>query len=571
MFLKSYCFVVLFATQVSSHTVQVILNQGKIIGTRAETIFDGRLYYVFYAVPYAEAPVGKLRFKDPKPPTKWKQPFDATVKYHGACAQAHIVHKQKIFGFEDCLHLNIYTPMLPREPSTQSLKSVLVYVHGYAFSSSLSHIYGPDFLIEKDILFITVTHRIGVFGFLKVDDTEPDVNMGLKDIVLALKWIRKNIKKFGGDKNKITVMGSDSGATFLSLLLMTKHRKMFSKMILQSGAMFSPSIFQSDYKIERDRLKSNLRKMGVQDVLTASTKDMITASQKIYNSKEVINFQKPVVPFSPIVEKQSNTSLLVFTPDEFYKNLKKRANKPILIGFNSRESISEVIPFLHNPQYLNYFSSHFKFMVPFSDGCIYNYSSRSYNEVANRIMSHYFNSSISEKSIDGFLQYTTDLKKYPVWKFINDHLKVSKADIFVYKFNYVGIFNAVRATSLAGSKIKVKGASNGDEICYILKCEPLIDNYGNISQDANNRDRIFIEEMSDLWANFVKTGNPTPSSQSRVVWKPITLSDSYLMLFGNVTKLVNTKTEKDTFAFWNDIYKTIYSENYCAKKVHDEF
>ncbi|XP_063837741.1 esterase SG1-like [Ostrinia nubilalis] len=342
MLLKSYCIIFLFVTQVISQTFQVKLKQGKIIGKRSETVFDGRSYYVFYGVPYAKPPVGKLRFKDPKPPRKWKHPFDATVEYHGACAQSHIVHKHGLYGYEDCLHLNIYTPMLPRDSSTQPLKAVLVYVHGYAFTSSISHIYGADFLIEQDIVFITVTHRIGVFGFLKVDESEPDVNMGLKDIVMALKWIRKNIKHFGGDKNKITLMGSDSGATFLSLLLMTKHRNMFSKMILQSGSIFSPSIFQSDYQTERETFKSNIRKMGIQDLRNASSKDIISASQKIYSSKEIVNFQKPIVPFTPIIEKQSNNSLLTIRPEEFFKSVKRRINKPILVGFNSRESISEM-------------------------------------------------------------------------------------------------------------------------------------------------------------------------------------------------------------------------------------
>ncbi|XP_028177242.1 esterase E4-like [Ostrinia furnacalis] len=571
MFLKSYCIIFLFVTQVNSQTFQVKLKQGKIIGKRSETVFDGRSYYVFYGVPYAKPPVGKLRFKDPKPPRKWKHPFDATVEYHGACAQSHIVHKHGLYGYEDCLHLNIYTPMLPRDSSTQPLKAVLVYVHGYAFTSSISHIYGADFLIEQDIVFITVTHRIGVFGFLKVDESEPDVNMGLKDIVMALKWIRKNIKHFGGDKNKITLMGSDSGATFLSLLLMTKHRNMFSKMILQSGSIFSPSIFQSDYQMERETFKRNIRKMGIQDLRNASSKDIISASQKIYSSKEIINFQKPIVPFTPIIEKQSNNSLLTIRPEEFFKSVKRRINKPILVGFNSRESISEVIPFLHNSHYLNYFSSFFKFMIPFSDGCVFNFTSDTYNRVASIIKSHYFNNSINEKSIDDFLQYTTDLKKYPVLKFIQEHLKISKTETFVYKFNYVGAFNAVRATSMTGAKVNVKGASNGDELCYILKCEPFWENYVKIHNETENRDRIFIKYITELWANFVKTGKPTPNPQpGHTVWKPITQEQSYILLFGNVTKLVDTKTEKDTFAFWNNIYTSFYSKIHCSKEPHEE-
>lgn len=568
---NKYCILVLLITQSDSYTTEIKLSQGKLVGTREGTVFDGRLYHVFYGVPYAQPPVGNLRFKDPKPPKKWNNTYDATVDYHGVCAQAHIVHKHALHGVEDCLYMNIHTPMLPNHPDYK-LKPVLLFIHGYAFTSSLSHIYGADFLIDKDIIFITVTHRVGVFGFLKINDTDTNINMGLKDIVMAIKWVRKNIKHFGGDKTKITVMGSDSGATFLSLLLMTKHRKLFSKIILQSGSVFSPSLFQSDYKIERERLKKNLKRMGLKNILTASTKDIISASQKIYSTKEFINFQKPVVPFTPILEEISNSSLLVFSPDDFYKNqVKENINNRILIGFNSRESIPELIPFIHNPQYLKSFASYFKFMIPFSDGCIYNYTSKSYTEVANKIKSYYFKDAISEKSLDGFLQYTTDLKIYPIWKFIHTYLNFNKSNIFVYKFNYVGAFNAVRSTSLGGVNTKVKGAANGDELCYILNCAPYWENYANIYNDTNNRDRIFIREITELWANFVKTGNPTPNSHSRsIVWQPMTPKQTNILLLAKDTKLVNSNLETKMFMFWNKVYKSIYSKNNCMKHVHSE-
>lgn len=572
MFLQIQCIFILYvSTEINAYTREIKLNQGKITGTTDETILDGRLFYVFYGVPYAQPPVGSLRFKDPKPPKKWKKPYDATTEYHGMCAQAHIVHKYAVHGFEDCLYMNIYTPSLPKAVDSY-LKPVLVFIHGYAFTSSLSHIYGADFFIDKDILFVSVTHRIGVFGFLKVNDTDSNANMGVKDIVMALKWIRKNIKHFGGDKNKITVLGNDSGATFLSLLITTKHRKLFSKMILQSSSVFSPTLFQTNYIVEKQRLIQNLKKVGISNVLTASTKDIIMASQKIYSSKELINFQKPIVPFTPILEKESKTSLLIHSPDDIYEKTDLlNLNKNMLIGFTSRESIPEVIPFIHNSQYLISFATYFKFMIPFSDGCLYNYTSSAYKEAASKIKSHYFKNGIGEKSLEGFLRYTTDLKVYPIWKFIQAHLKVNNSNLYVYKFNYIGKFNAVKATSMAGTNTKVKGASNGDELCYLFKCEPLWENYVRINNDTNDHDRIFIKYITDLWANFVKNGNPTPNSQSQhIVWQPMTLNQTNLLLLGKVTKLVDAKVEIEMYRFWNEIYRTIFSKNNCKMNLHEE-
>lgn len=575
--MSSFCCVlsilIWFIISTKSYKIEVTVTQGTVLGTRAFTIFDKKLFYAFYGIPYARKPIRELRFKDPKPPLKWKRPYDARNEYNGACAQAHIVHKHGLFGTEDCLRLNVYTPNLPRYSKGEVIeKPVVVWVHGYSFASSFSHIYGADFLIDNDVIFISVTHRIGVFGFLKVNNTSSDANMGLKDIVMALKWIRRNVKKFGGDKNQITVMGSGSGGTFLSLLLMTKYRKMFSKMILQSGVIFSPSILQNDPVLERTRLIEELKKITPNKLNNASAKDIILASLKIQSNRHVINNQRSLVPFTPIIELHSKESLIVERPEEFYSDTKTIIDKPILVGFNTQESISEVIPFLRNPNYLKSFTSFFKFMVPFSSGCKYNYTSKKYMEVSNKIINKYFKDGISEKSVKHFLRYVSDLHKYPIYKFIKTLLNINNNKIFVYKFNYVGTLNAVKATSIAEVDVSVKGAASGDEICYILKCEPLWETYVKIkTNESYNIDVKFIKQMTSMWSNFVKASNPTPSTYFRnFSWPPMSLKEDNVLHIGKVTKLTDSKQEEKMFSFWNKIYDSYYSSENCKINKHDE-
>ncbi|CAH2209417.1 jg18070, partial [Pararge aegeria aegeria] len=505
LFDKSLIILSILLQDISPLNVKVTVEQGIVFGNKEVTVFNERSYYAFYGVPYAQPPIGKLRFRDPKPVKKWTRPLDATKEYHGACAQAHIVHKHGQYGVENCLFLNIYTPNLPHNDK-QIPKAVIVWIHGYAFTSSFSHIHGGDFLIENDVIFISLTHRLGAFGFLKLNQTDSNANMGLKDIATGLKWIKRNIRYFGGDENKITVMGSGSASTLLSLLLLTKYKNLFTKMILQSGSIFSPSIFQGNYEIEKQRLEKEIGKIGIKDLRSAKTKDIIQASQKIYNSSDVMNFQRSVVPFSPLIETKSIKSLLSIDKYD-YKALKtvNFSKIPIIIGFTSQESISEAIPFIHDAHYLKLFHSLFKFMVPFEDGCKYEYSSQIYKSISKEIRSWYFERGVSENSIDDFLTFVSDLHKYPIFKFINEILRVGNK-IYVYKFNYLGKFNAVKSTSLAGSNIRIKGAAQGDEICYILKCDPLWESYVKLKEDKYDKDRIFIEYISQLWANFAKTG-----------------------------------------------------------------
>lgn len=550
--------------------VEVQVKQGTVLGTREETVFDGRVYYAFYGLPYAQPPVRSLRFKDPEPTKNWKLPLDATSHYRGACAQPHIVHKHGVFGVEDCLYVNIYTPQLPRNEN-DILKPIAVWIHGYAFASSFSHIHGPDFFIEHDVIFVTLTHRINVFGFLKDNDTENNANMGLKDIAAGLKWIKRNIGQFGGDKNKITVMGSGSGATFISLLLMSKYRKLFTKMILQSGGAFSPSIFQGFAEYETHRFKEELNKITAKDAMKAVTKDIIAASQKVYKNKDLINVQKPLVPFSPIVETKSKTSIITTSPEIFFSNRNKlNLNVSIMIGFNSQESISEIIPFLRNPFYLKSFSTFFKFIVPFRSDCTYNYTTAQYRKIAAQIKNKYFRDGIDEKSIEKFIKYSSDLQKYPIYKFISSYLSNESNKMFVYKFNYVGKFNAVKTIATTGADFAVKGAASGDEICYLFNCEPLWDNYANISKNLHDQDRIFIKELTGLWANFVKYGDPTPPSQSgNYIWLPMTQkNDNVLLISKTRTRMISSKAESKMLSFWNYIHKTYYKD--CKIDLHEE-
>lgn len=570
MLFEKFLMILLILLYVSSYKVKVKVEQGIILGSKAYTIFKERIYYAFYGVPYAKAPVGKLRFKDPKPLKKWTQPLDATTEYRGACAQAHIVHKHGLYGFENCLHLNIYTPYLPQH-DTQTLKAVIVWIHGYAFTSSFSHIHGADFLIDNDVVVISLTHRLGAFGFLKLNRTDADANMGLKDIVTGLRWIKRNIHYFGGDEKKITVMASGSASTFVSLLLATKYSYLFTKMILHSGSMFSPSIFQGNHETEKLTLEKELKKIGFKDLTNATVKGVILASQKIYKSRDVMNIQRSIVPFLPVIEKKSKKSLITMNPydDRVLRNL-NFSQMPILIGFTSREGISEVIPFIHNTNYLKLFHSNFKFMVPFEDGCKYEYSSKKYKRISNEIKERYFKRGESNNSIDDFLKYVSDLHVYPIYKFIRLVLS-GKSEIYVYKFNYVGKFNAAKSTSLAGSKIRVKGAAQGDEICYIFKCDPFWESYVKLKDDNYDEDRIFMENISQMWANFAKTGYPTAIKKTdSVTWRPMSLKEDNVFLFGKLNKLIKSNPERKMFEFFNKIYKKYYDPKKCQRNYKDE-
>lgn len=140
---------------------------------------------------------------------------------------------------EDCLHLNVYT----RNVSPAKRRAVIVYLHagGYYESSSQSKtVAGAEHIMDRDIVFVTINYRLGILGFLSTGTKEAPGNNGLKDQVQALKWVRENIDKFGGDPNAVTIMGYSAGGMSITLHLVSPMSQgLFHRAIIMSGSAIS--------------------------------------------------------------------------------------------------------------------------------------------------------------------------------------------------------------------------------------------------------------------------------------------------------------------------------------------
>jgi len=165
----------------------------------------GKEYLSFRGMPYMKAPLGKLRFQNAIPPTKWTEPFDATEEGPSYCMTDFMTGTND--GQENGNSINVYTKSLKPE----KLRPVMIFIHGGAFSrgSSRTDLYGPDYLLEKDVILVTFNYRLGAIGFLSLEDPSLNVpgNCGLKDQVFALNWIQTNIENFGGDPKNCCIFG----------------------------------------------------------------------------------------------------------------------------------------------------------------------------------------------------------------------------------------------------------------------------------------------------------------------------------------------------------------------------
>lgn len=196
---------------------------------------------VFRGIPFAAPPVGSLRWRPPQPAARWAGVRDAT-RFGNDCMQAPWDVMSGQPDSEDCLFLNVWTPS---HRATDRLP-VMVFIYGGAFvgGSGALKLYDGAALAARGVLVVTLNYRLGVLGFLAhpaltaESPQHSSGNYGLLDQVAALRWVRANIDRFGGDPGRVTIFGESAGGTSVSMLLVAPSaRGLFQRAIAESPAL----------------------------------------------------------------------------------------------------------------------------------------------------------------------------------------------------------------------------------------------------------------------------------------------------------------------------------------------
>jgi len=205
---------------------------------------------LFRGIPFAAPPIGELRWKPPQPVSAWKG-VRASVEQPASCLQNDYGwnHGDFVIGNEDCLTLDVRTPSL-----TGKLP-VLVWIHGGSNRAG-----GPNDIVLSDmgksVVLVGVRYRLGIFGFLShprlTAEQGASGNYGIMDQIAALRWVQRNIARFGGDPRNVTIAGESAGSQDVSLLLGAPGaRPLFARAIMESGTPGFGLPFRSREDAER--------------------------------------------------------------------------------------------------------------------------------------------------------------------------------------------------------------------------------------------------------------------------------------------------------------------------------
>ena len=296
---------------------------------------------LFAGIPYARAPVGKLRFKVSQPHDPWEGVRPAQ-RFGPAAPQLPgegLTDRMPVLWSEDCLTLSVCTPAVD-----DGRRPVLVWIHGGGYRGGQCGIpwyNGARFAASGDIVVVSFNYRLGALGFTHLarfghEYAASGLN-GTLDQIAALEWVRDNIAAFGGDPDNVTVAGESAGAFSVGTLLgVPRAAGLFHRAILQSGAAHHTLPLEAAEKVS-DLLCEALLVRSADDLHAASVEDILNAQAKIdaelgQGIGLVNKLGVPVGPFYPVVEG----SVLPMTPLEAIQR-RASADIPVLVGTNRDE------------------------------------------------------------------------------------------------------------------------------------------------------------------------------------------------------------------------------------------
>ncbi|MBV9321815.1 MAG: carboxylesterase/lipase family protein, partial [Mycobacterium sp.] len=315
------------------HTVRARTTTGIVEGFVRDGVNRWR------SIPYARPPVGLLRFRAPQP----AQPWPGVRHCHGFTNCAPQQRRYTMLGVgkyqemgEDCLTLNVVSP----EGSSRESLPVMVFVHGggYILGSSATPLYDGAALARRGCVYVSVNYRLGALGCLDLSslstsDIPLESNLYLRDLVMALRWVRDNVASFGGDPDNVTVFGESAGAHAVAALLAVPAAEgLFAQAISESPAagMVRSREVASEFARRFAALLGVHRQDAANALMQASSADLVAAQDQLID--EGMENRLGAFPIGPV----SGDDCLPLDPVEAMR--RGAAHRvPLIVGTNADE------------------------------------------------------------------------------------------------------------------------------------------------------------------------------------------------------------------------------------------
>jgi para-nitrobenzyl esterase len=466
---------------------------------------------IFKGIPYAEPPIGDLRFSPPLPKKPWDNILDA--KEYGHFAFQGYTMLEEYFGklepeSEDCLFLNIWTPAIDNKK-----RPVMFWIHGGAFimGGGGDPIYNGSVLAKRgDVVVVTINYRLGVFGYSYVPGVTS--NVGQMDQILALEWVRDNIELFGGDPGNVTIFGESAGGyAVLTLSAMPAAKGLFHRVIAQSAPFINPEASRKHTK-------------GVMRMLNIKGGDMEAFRKK--KPEEIIDAQNKyleklnaAMELRPLIDNQS----LPIHPLKVFQN-GDCSNIDLMMGSNLDEAkmFTSMGPGFPDPE-----KAVLAFLTMFGINPVR--CAKMYDTYKNAREGKL--STDPKDTADAII--TDFMFRVPTIRFLEAQLKHQKKT-----YNYLFTWES---PGLDGKL----GCCHAIELGFVFNSIHLkgMENFTGQSPEAN----ALSEKVMDAWIAFARTGNP--NHEGLPEWLPYSVENRPTMLLGKECKIENAIQDEERKAW----------------------
>nr|AJP62551.1 carboxylesterase [Oxya chinensis] len=513
--------------------VTVDTQEGTLRGQLSQT-YTGNPIYRFEGIPYAEPPVGDLRFQPPVTKAAWSGVRDA-LAWASQCPQYLI---NGATGDEDCLYLNVYGPGTPSKNGTQ--KAVMVWIHGGCFTGG-SGATVADYFVDDDVLFVSINYRLGLLGFLSTGDEVVPGNMGLKDQVEALRWVQRNIAAFGGDPERVTIFGESAGGASIHYHILSPLSKgLYKNAIAMSGTALSPWAFS------RNATDRALRFAEYLGQPAKSSSDLVEFFKTVDADTLVVNIDNALSEedrlslftcvWAPSAEPEHDSAFL--TEEPWALVAEGRYNLvPYMSGGTDLEQLAQTQPggVLSTEQQVEDLNQNFEQIV----ACDLRLPTRAEQLSAARLVRQFY---FNDSDISLQNNYTTALFDSHLFfvegvdTVVRSMARYSRQPVYYYQFSYNGPIS-----QFPGGP----GAAHADDIAYLFLSSSL---------DPDADGAVLRDQMTAMLANFAKTDNPTPEENSLLTekWMAYNETTAFYLKFTAPLSTGNNVFEP-YMSFWHDL------------------
>lgn len=441
---------------------------------------------IFKGIPFAQPPIGVLRWKAPQPLQPWEG-----VKETTEFAPAPIQGTDQTGKSEDCLYLNIWTPAT--SPDDRIPVLVWIYGGGFSYGATSEPVYDGAALAKKGVILVSIAYRVGQLGFLAhpgLSAGNPDKvsgNYGILDQIEGLKWVKANIAAFGGDPDRVTIFGESAGGISVSMLCASPLAKgLFQGAISQSGGSFGPS-----RKVTYPGENMKTLEMAEKEGLAYAEKAGASSLEDLRNTPAgQLPAGMRMGGAWPIIDGH-------VIPDDQFKLYEqgKYNDVPVLIGYNSDEGAS---------------FSREKTPAEFIENV-----GKRYGKFSKELLDAY---PVGENSVP---KTARDLARdaafgWHTWSWARLQSQTGKSNVYFYYFDQHPEYPE-------DSPKYGQGSPHAQEVPYVFQ------NLDKKNPGITETDISISEAMGTYWTNFAKYGDP--NGQHLPEWPAFTAANPQLMYF----------------------------------------